>query len=703
MTAKSLLCAMATALFLVAACGNEFSAGSYNDGGSNEVSAAVDGPSGADGASKPEGLTLAGLTAVTVATSGGMPGPNDACRTDDTNVYSLDLQTRALSWQHCAIDPSTATASRKTETQLLTNYEVTAARLMLDLLSTGYDRTACGADKPLETIDLAFGDRIEKYQDDFYAGCPTYAPVDGRTYLHYVDWITNWLSALSQGLQSLPSTFISLAVVSDLDPFPGSAAMTAATKACGAPVNPSYNVTAATQEISWSSCVSGLTGYRLQTGNRVLSDSEFARVMQSWSAIQLGATGDCSTPRSLKSLQLTTAPGVYSYDYLNDFSACSRDATSAYSMYVVGLDDLAALLASLANGLSPSDAGVLPMDSGVELPGVFTPTGSMSEARYQHTATLLPNGKVLIAGGATTGPNGEMAIVYVTQGADLYDPATGTFASTGAMAVARYQHTATLLQNGKVLLTGGLGNWPQPWETASAELYDPASETFAATGTMTGARARHTGTRLPNGKVLIANGGSAELYDPSAGTFSATSTMLPAGDPHTATLLDNGKVLIAGPAGTELYDPTAGTFSATGAMTAARSGHTATLLLSGKVLITGGEVSYTPLASAELYDPTSGTFVATGTMSETKWDHAAALLQSGKVLIVGGAGSTSGLTTAELYDPGAGTFTATGNMMVGRYDHTATLLPLGEMVLVAGGIQNLAGAFVSLMSAELYE
>jgi hypothetical protein len=836
MTTNSLLRVMATALLLAAACKSEFPAGSYADGGPKDADAlpadqapANDSPQNTDEASigptKPDGLDLTGLTALTVTTSGGMPGiQGDACNTDNKNVFTLVFQTRVLSWEHCAIDSNTAAAYRKAETQLLTDYEVTAAQLLLDLLSTDYDRTDCGADKPLETLDLTFADRVEHYQDDFYAGCPDYAPVDGRTYVRYMDLIASWLDELGRGSNPLPSSFLSVAVVSDLNPFPSSAAMTAATAACGTAVNPSYDVTAATRTISWSSCVSGSTGYGLRIGGRVLSEGEFARVMQSWSAIQLGATGDCSTPRSQKSLQLTTAPGVYSYLYLNDVTPCSRDTASAYSMYVVGLDDLAALLASLASGSLPSDGGALPVDSGpptcrppspdygptsvfpilpngtpkavttcsvacgisawplygntidIALPygacapdtppcstiaaipcacanagrvdsfncsceggtwicgilslaavictpcpdagvgntdggndaapvlrGDFASTGSMTEARYQHTATLLPSGKVLIAGGATTGPMGEMAIIYVTQGADLYDPAAGTFTATGAMAVARYQHAATLLPNGKVLITGGIGNWPQPWETASAELYDPATETFIVTGTMTGARARHTATLLPNGKVLIANGGSAELYDPAAGTFAAAGAMTSVGDPHTATLLGNGKVLIAGQAGAELYDPTSGTFTATGAMTVARSGHTATLLPSGKVLVTGGEVSYTPLASAELYDPIGGTFTATGAMSETRWSHTATLLQSGKVLIVGGGGATLGLTSAELYDPGAGTFTATGSLTVGRYDHTATLLLLGGKVLVAGGDQSPSGSLVSIVSAELYE
>jgi len=312
-----------------------------------------DGAQNADGPSPAptnlDGLNLAGLAAVTVGVS-WVPrtsDPYDACRTDTTKAYSLDLQTRVLNWEYCAIDPKTAAAYRKTETQALTDYEVTAARMLLAFLSTNH-RTQCGADKDTETLDLTFGDRVEKYQDDFYACNP---PLDGRTYLANMDWIVGWLGDLGQGLNPLPSSFVELSVTSDLNPFPDPKAMDAATAGCGDAIYPTYDVTAATKKLSWSSCVSNSTGYKLQTGNRVLSQSEFASVMQSWSAIQLGATGDCSTPRSLKDMVLITPPNAYSVLYANDLAACNRDDTYGYdgSMYVVGLDDLSALLVSLAH------------------------------------------------------------------------------------------------------------------------------------------------------------------------------------------------------------------------------------------------------------------------------------------------------------------------------------------------------------------
>ena len=172
--------------------------------------------------------------------------------------------------------------------------------------------------------------------------------------------------------------------------------------------------------------------------------------------------------------------------------------------------------------------------------GVFTNTGSLATARYNSTATLLPNGKVLVAGGNDSSFN-------VLASAELYDPASGTWAPTGSLATARGNQTATLLPNGKVLVASGSGD-------ASAELYDPANGTWAPTGSLATARNSHTATLLPNGKVLVAGGNdssfktlaSAELYDPASGTWAPTGSLATARYVHTATLLPNGKVLVAG-------------------------------------------------------------------------------------------------------------------------------------------------------------
>jgi hypothetical protein len=340
----------------------------------------------------------------------------------------------------------------------------------------------------------------------------------------------------------------------------------------------------------------------------------------------------------------------------------------------------------------------------------------MAIARVQHTATLLlPSGKVLVAGGLVIDAAGGVSNVET---AELYEPATGFFVETGSMTTARRLHTATLLPDGKVLLAGGAS--PAGDRVASAELYDPTTGAFTATGSMVAARFDHTATLLPGpgGKVLIVGGNlpdgstaSAELYDPGTGTFTATGPTIIARDRHTATLLQNGKVLIAGGSGfnavnTELYDPATGTFGDTGAMAKNRNGHTATLLASGKVLVAGGISPGHPStfeASAELYDPPTGTFTDTGSMTIFRDDHTATLLKSGKVLVAGGdtveSGDSVAASSAELFDPDTNTFAATGSMIFGREGQTATPLTSGK-VLVAGG-SDAAGNATS--SAELYD
>ncbi len=336
----------------------------------------------------------------------------------------------------------------------------------------------------------------------------------------------------------------------------------------------------------------------------------------------------------------------------------------------------------------------------------WTATGSMTTARDHHTATLLPNGRVLVAGGS-----GDTS-------AEEYNRRKGLWSATGSMVTARTWHTATLLPSGKVLVAGGLGGAI----LASAELYDPATGTWTATGSMTTARGYHTATLLPSGKVLVAGGwsgitgvslASAEVYDPATETWTATGSLSGGGRvSHTATLLPSGKVLAAGGwqgsgmyttssvASAEVYDPATETWTATGSLLAARENHTATLLPSGKVLVAGGSYgdNYTNylLASAEVYDPATETWTATGSMTTTRLVHTATLLPSGKVLVAGGITDNSVyLASAEVYDPAAGTWTATGSMMTARAWHTATFLEKSGEVLVTGGWGGLA-------SAELY-
>jgi hypothetical protein len=438
--------------------------------------------------------------------------------------------------------------------------------------------------------------------------------------------------------------------------------------------------------------------------------------------------------------------------------------------------------------------------------GAFAATGSLNSARAGQTATLLPNGTVLAAGGfdtdalssaefyepGTLTPAGLTAITVsaappTTPATPTISPgtyqrfiATGTFAggnqqlhavtwsssesgtvqisddatnpgaavavgspttvepitvtasagtisgtatvnvrptgfvTTGGMKVAREDFTATVLNNGLVLVADGDGS---PGTPAAAELYDPATGTFSVTGTPIFPRHFATATMLENGMILIAGGSStgppglssAELYNPATGTFAATGSLNVGRYDHTATLLNNGMVLITGGqtsstsffASAELYNPATGLFTATGSLNIARGQHTATRLDDGTVLIAGGQGTGGPfIASAEIYNPVTGSFTETGNLNTPRVSHTATLLPNGTVLIAGGVVSSSAASaSAELYNPANGTFTTTGNLTTARSDHTATLLGSG-LVLLAGGLA-LAPAGPTA-SAELY-
>jgi hypothetical protein len=327
----------------------------------------------------------------------------------------------------------------------------------------------------------------------------------------------------------------------------------------------------------------------------------------------------------------------------------------------------------------------------------FVFTGSLNTARIYQTATLLNNGLVLIAGGYSGVYNGSSLA-----SAELYDPASGTFTPTGSLNTARVFDTATLLNNGMVLIAGGY-SFSSSSSLASAELYNPATGTFTLTGNLNTAREGHTATLLNNGMVLVTGGAIAELYNPATGTFTSTGSLNSARVGDTATLLNNGMVLLTGGASAELYNPATGTFTSTGSLNSARSYYTATLLNNGMVLIAGGTENGSgsaSLASAELYNPATGTFTPTGSLNIARLSHTATLLNNGMVLIAGGYdGNVPGLAIAELYDPTTGTFTPTGSLNDARYYCTATLLNNGR-VLMAGGYGS---SSYPLASAELYE
>jgi hypothetical protein len=310
----------------------------------------------------------------------------------------------------------------------------------------------------------------------------------------------------------------------------------------------------------------------------------------------------------------------------------------------------------------------------------------MTVGRDYHTATRLDDGRVLLAGGLS-GADADNPL----SSAELYDPGTGKFTATGSMSIARQLHTATLLKDGRVLIVGG---------------YD--SDDFTGTGiAVPGATPVATRALDPRR--------TAELYDPKTGTFSPTGSMAMDRYRHTATLLPDGRVLVVGgeslkfgvEATAELYDPRTGTFAAAAPMNTSRTGHTATLLADGDVLIAGGYSSAgLSLASAELYHPASGKFTPTGSMTTARTDHTATLLADGEVLIAGGTEANGGpdaLDSAELYDPATGRFTPTGSMSAARSGHTATLLRNGLVLITGSGIASSSGTGHEPMMAELYD
>ena len=358
-------------------------------------------------------------------------------------------------------------------------------------------------------------------------------------------------------------------------------------------------------------------------------------------------------------------------------------------------------ITAAASGKSVTTSSVI-VGSG----GAWASTGSMTIGRQSHTSTLLPNGKVLLVGGSDT----YNTSTYLSS-ADLYDPRTGTTTATGSMSTPRIYHTATLLPNGKVLIVGGetTGNAV----TNSAEIYDPVAGTFSATLVNGYSSYGHTAVLLMNGKVLISGGyngatyiANSSLYDPVAGAFSVTPSMNSPRLNHTATLLPNGKVLISAGynagslASAELYDPVANTYSVTGSLSQKRHAHSATLLPNGKVLVTCGTIDSgsTRVTATELYDFNAGTFSATGSIPTGRLFAHIALMPNGNVIVAGGEDSTNAsVTTTDVYDPVVGTFGIAGALGTGRFGAAMTVLWNGA-ILVTGGIS----ATSVFASAELF-
>ena len=314
--------------------------------------------------------------------------------------------------------------------------------------------------------------------------------------------------------------------------------------------------------------------------------------------------------------------------------------------------------------------------------GSFSTTGSMTISRSGHSAVLLPNGKVLVSGGVYQGVTSE-----------LYNSNNGTWSATGSMATSREAaSTSILLTNGKVLVSGGYQSNSGAY-LKNAEIYDPTNAAWFPTGLMTTARSQCNAIALPNGRALITGGqfggggatSSAEIYDSATGTWSETGSMNHYHVSHTATLLADGTCLVTGgiSAGTylsvcELWDPVTGTWAETTSMNSARASHTATLLPNGKVLVTGGQGPTAALSSTEIWDPVTKNWTPSGAMSKPRVQHTATLLANGKVFIASSP-------TTEVFDPITGEWSGAGAMSTSRSFHTATLLANGKVLIAGGG------------------
>lgn len=326
--------------------------------------------------------------------------------------------------------------------------------------------------------------------------------------------------------------------------------------------------------------------------------------------------------------------------------------------------------------------------------GVFAPTAAMNVPRSEFTATRLLDGRVLVAGGLTP---------FATETAELYDPATQTWTRTGSLATARSAHSATLLSDGRVLVAGGLNVFGR---VSSAELFDPVTGTWRSTGSMTVGRAGHRAVRLNDGKVFAIGGfeflepafPAVDVYDPGTGTWSIGPSTNRAHFAHTVTALNDGRILVVGGFGlfAETYDATTNAWTATGPTTDLRRNHVAALLANGKVLVAGGTDS-PALPTAELFDPTTNTWSATASLANRRHSFTATTLNDSTVLVFGGSDGSCCVLNAEIYNPSTAMWSTAGSVSA-RQQHSATLLADGR-VLFAGGKGLL---FETLMSADLY-
>lgn len=330
--------------------------------------------------------------------------------------------------------------------------------------------------------------------------------------------------------------------------------------------------------------------------------------------------------------------------------------------------------------------------------------GSLALARAGHSATLLQDGRVLIAGGYTdwmwTG----------TSQVEIYNPATDTFSPTGSMNFARSQHVAARLADGRVIVAGG-------GSAQSGEIYDPATGTWTLTAPMAQARALPRGALLSDGRLLVSGsdiiGGSAgtEVYNPATNTWTSTPISRRRTDrSHTVTALSGGTALLTGGYDASGASTThsecllgATTWSVTGALSVPRNRHAASALLDGRVVVSGGFNFPTVYSSSAIYNPATGTWSATGSLFGPRERHEQTTLADGSVLVTGGFDQNNSLAVArmERFDPSSGNWSSPGDLAFARYNHSVTVLADGR-VLVVGGASRVSSSAVFYASGEIF-
>lgn len=324
--------------------------------------------------------------------------------------------------------------------------------------------------------------------------------------------------------------------------------------------------------------------------------------------------------------------------------------------------------------------------------GEFVVSGELTDRRKDHSVLILNDGTLMVAGGRSSGGGQRVPRL---KSAELYDPATEEWKYLALMVNAelgREHPAATVLQDGRVLVTGGANSSNDPQKTT--EIYDPTTDTWTAGPKLKAWRWKHTQTLLPDGRVLIVGGTDdlsqltrVSIYDPETNEITAVAELAEGRSNHAAVLLDDGRVLVAGGGkreiedaltSAEIYDPVADTWTFVGRLSEPRLFPVYTKLTDGKVMLVGGKGK---LSGADIFDPATDTWSTTCPMSTGRSDFAGSTLADGRVMVSGGEGN---LDTTEIYNPWTGEWSPGPRMNLPRNRHRQTTLPNGRALITGG-------------------